>query len=100
MALTFALGVFTFAFLPEIKADSAAIALLDNGILHHKDLKHGVFEIDHFADVQSIQELQSLLTNDGHGDAVIDLGLDSLTLQGVTTQQLQQVIQQGHVFLH
>ena len=51
--------------------------------------------------IESIQELQSLLTNDGHGDAVIDLGHnDSLTLQGVTTQQLQQVIQQGHVFLH
>jgi hypothetical protein len=42
---TVAFGVFTFAFLPEIKADSADIALLDNAILSHKDLRHGVFEI-------------------------------------------------------
>lgn len=53
------------------------------------------------ADVQTIQELQSLITTDAHGDAVIDLGHhDSVTLQGVTTQQLQQVVQAGHVLLH
>jgi FecR protein len=40
-----ALGVFSFAFLPEVKADSADIALLDNGLIDYKDLKHGVFEI-------------------------------------------------------
>jgi hypothetical protein len=40
-----ALGVFTFAFLPEAKADSADIAFLDNGVIDYKDLKHGVYEI-------------------------------------------------------
>ena len=84
-------GAENFVFAPGIGADT---------IVNFNPQQDSI-EFDHFADVQSIQELQSLLTNDGHGDAVIDLGHnDSLTLQGVTTQQLQQVIQQGHVFLH
>src|SRR5262249_32891524 len=121
---TIALGIFTFAFLPEIKADSAAdfgntpaylasgetltqsngASITDAGepALSHSQTasvsiggpgaENFVFapgigadtivnfnpqqdsiEFDHFADVQSIQELQSLITNDGHGDAVIDL---------------------------
>ena len=40
-----ALGVFTFALIRELKADSADIAFLDNGTIDYKDLKHGVFEI-------------------------------------------------------
>src|SRR5580698_7228908 len=40
-----ALGVFTFALVRELKADSADIAFLDNGTVDYKDLKHGVFEI-------------------------------------------------------
>jgi hypothetical protein len=42
---TVSLGIFTFAFLSEIKADSADIAFLDNGILSYRDLRYGVFEI-------------------------------------------------------
>src|SRR5579863_1893292 len=40
-----ALGVFTFALIRELKADSADIAFLDSGTVDYKDLKHGVFEI-------------------------------------------------------
>ena len=40
-----ALGVFTFALVRELKADSADIAFIDNGTIDYKDLKHGVFEI-------------------------------------------------------
>ena len=40
-----ALGIFTFALVRELKADSADIAFLDNGTIDYKDLKHGVFEI-------------------------------------------------------
>ena len=48
-----------------------------------------------------MQELESLISTDMHGDAVLDLGHnDSITLAGVTTPQLQQAIQTGHVLLH
>lgn len=40
-----ALGVFTFALIRDLKADSADIAFIDNGTVDYKDLKHGVFEI-------------------------------------------------------
>jgi hypothetical protein len=62
---------------------------------------HDTIEFDHFTNVQSIQELQSLVTNDAHGNAMIDLGHhDSVTLTGVTPTELQQVIQAGHILLH
>ncbi len=58
-------------------------------------------ELDHFANEQNVQELQSLVTTDVHGDAFINLGhSDSITLPGVTAAQMQQVIQAGHVLLH
>jgi hypothetical protein len=58
-------------------------------------------ELDHFANAQTVQELQHLITTDVHGDAVINLGHnDSITLAGVTQTQIQQVIQAGHVLLH
>jgi hypothetical protein len=48
-----------------------------------------------------VQELQSLISPDRHGDAVIDLGNhDSITLAGVTTTQLQQAIHASHVLVH
>ncbi len=40
-----ALGVFTFALIRDLKADSADVAFIDNGTIDYKDLKHGVFEI-------------------------------------------------------
>jgi hypothetical protein len=58
-------------------------------------------ELDHFTNAQTTEELQSLIASDGHGDAVIQLGHnDSIVLSGVTTSELQQVIQAGHVLLH
>jgi len=45
--------------------------------------------------------MQSLVTTDVHGDAVIDLGHnDSITLAGITGEQAQQMVQAGHVLLH
>jgi hypothetical protein len=58
-------------------------------------------ELDHFTNAQTAQELQSLVTTDVHGDAVIHFGHnDSITIAGETPTQLQQLIQAGHVLLH
>jgi hypothetical protein len=58
-------------------------------------------ELDQFASAQSVQELQSSITSDAHGEAVINLGHnDSITLGGTSTTELQQVIQAGHILLH
>ncbi len=63
--------------------------------------QQATIELDHFANAQTVQELQSLITTDAHGDAVINLGHnDSITLAGVSDAQLQQVIHAGHVLLH
>ena len=84
-------GADNFVFTPGIGADTVA----------NFNLQQDTIELDHFADIQTIQELQSLVTADAHGDAVIDLGHnDSITLQGVSTPQLQNAIQEGHVLLH
>ncbi len=40
-----AFSIFTLGLIRELKAASADIALLDNGTIDYKDLKHGVFEI-------------------------------------------------------
>jgi hypothetical protein len=84
-------GADNFVFTPGIGADTIV----------NFNTQQDTIEFDHFADVQTVQELQSLVTTDAHGDAVIDLGHnDSVTLQGVTTQQFQHVIQDSHVLLH
>jgi hypothetical protein len=58
-------------------------------------------ELDHFAGAQTVQELQSLISTELHGDAVINLGHnDSITLAAVTVPEIQQLIQAGHVLLH
>jgi len=50
-------------------------------------------EFDHFANVQTPQQLEALITTNTHGDAVIDLGHnDSVTLTGVTLAQLQHML--------
>ena len=80
-----------FVFAPGIGADTIA----------NFNPQHDSIELDHFANAQTVQELQSLVTNDGHGDAVINLGHhDSITVAGVTAPELQQIIQAGHVLLH
>jgi hypothetical protein len=51
-------------------------------------------ELDHFANVQSTQQLATLVTTDTHGNAVIDLGhSDSITLPNVNSAQLQAALQ-------
>jgi hypothetical protein len=51
-------------------------------------------ELDNFANVQTVQQLQSLVTADAHGDAFIDLGhQDSIAFAGTTPAQLQVVLQ-------
>ena len=58
-------------------------------------------ELDHFANAQTVQELQSLITADAHGNAVIDLGNhNSITFLNTTQAQLQQAVQNSHVLLH
>ena len=57
-------------------------------------------ELGHFANLQSVQQLASLITTDAHGDAVIELGHhDSVTIPGVTTSYLQAHLQ-SLVHLH
>jgi hypothetical protein len=47
-----------------------------------------------------VQELQSLITSDAHGNAFIDLGNhDSITVNGMTPAQLQASLQ-SLVHLH
>ena len=80
-----------FVFAPGIGADT----------ITNFNPQQDTLELDHFAAAQTAQELQALITTDVHGDAVINLGHnDSITLAGVTTPQLQQAIQAGHVLLH
>ncbi len=80
-----------FVFAPGVGADTVV----------NFNAQQDTLEFDHFANVQTAQELQALITTDAHGDAVINLGHhDSVTLVGVTDAQLQHIIQAGHVLLH
>ncbi len=96
-----------FVFAPGIGADTIV----------NFNPQHNTIELDHFTNAQTIQELQSLITSDAHGDAIINLASlittdvhgdavinlghnDSITLANTTTTQLQQAIQAGHVLLH
>jgi hypothetical protein len=80
-----------FVFSPGIGADTVSSL----------DPKHETIDLDHFASAQTIQELESLISTNAHGDAVINLGnSDSITVVGETPTQLQQLIQAGHVLLH
>jgi VCBS repeat-containing protein len=80
-----------FVFAPGVGADTVT----------NFNPQHDTLELDHFANVHTVQELQALITTDAHGDAVIDLGHhDSITLANVTAPQLQQAIIAGHVLLH
>ncbi len=80
----------SFVFQPGIGADT----IIDF------NPQHDTIELDHFANAQTVQELQALITPDVHGDAVINLGHnDSITLPGVTPAELQAVLQSA-VHLH
>ncbi len=79
-----------FVFAPGIGADTIA----------NFNSQHDTIELDGFANAQTVQELQSLITSDVHGNAVIDLGHnDSITLPGMSPAQLQAVLQ-STVHLH
>ncbi len=57
-------------------------------------------ELDHFANVQNVQELASLISNDGHGGAFIQLEHSvSIDIPGVTASYLQAHLQ-SLVHLH
>jgi len=57
-------------------------------------------ELDHFANIQNVQELAAAITSDGQGDAVIELGHgDSIAVAGVSATFLQQHLQ-SLVHLH
>jgi hypothetical protein len=80
-----------FVFQPGIGADTIV----------NFDPQHDTIELDNFANAQSVQQLESLIAADAHGDAVIALGHnDSITVAGVTAAQLQQLAQTGHVIAH
>jgi hypothetical protein len=49
-----------------------------------------IIELDHFANLQNLQQLASDITSNAHGDALIELGHgDSVTVAGMTAAQLQ-----------
>jgi hypothetical protein len=51
-------------------------------------------ELDHFANLQNVQQLAPLITSDAHGDALIGLGQgDSITLPGVASSYLHAHLQ-------
>jgi VCBS repeat-containing protein len=79
-----------FVFQPGIGADTIA----------NFNPQSDTIELNGFNNIQSVQELASLITNDAHGDAVIDLGHnDSITLPGMSPTELQAMLQSA-VHLH
>ncbi len=58
------------------------------------DPLHDTIELDHFANVQNVQELAAAITPDVHGNAVLELGHgDSIAIPGVSATFLQQNLQ-------
>ena len=73
-----------FVFQPSIRADTIA----------NFNRQADTIELDHFANIQNVQQLAALIGTDAHGDAVIELGHnDSITLPGVTQSYLQAHLQ-------
>ena len=69
-----------FVFAPGVGADT----------ITNFNPKADTIELDHFANIKSVQQLASLITTDAQGDAVITLGHhDSITLPGVNANYLQ-----------
>ncbi len=63
--------------------------------------RHDTTELNHSAETQAVQELQSLITTDVHGDAIINpTQHDGITLPSLTASQVQQLIHSDHVLLH
>ena len=80
-----------FVFAPGVGADTVV----------NFNSQQDTVELNGFSNAQTVQQLQALVTNNAHGDAVIDLGHhDSVTFANTTAAQVQQAIQAGHVLLH
>ena len=74
----------SFVFHPGIGADTVA----------NFNPQNDTIELDHFANVQNVQQLAALIGTDALGDAVIELGHnDSITLPSVTQSYLQAHLQ-------
>jgi hypothetical protein len=83
-------GADNFVFAPGIGANTIV----------NFDAQHGSIDLSHFENIQSVQQLASLVTANAHGDAVVDLGNhDSITIAGLNPAQLHQVMQSA-VHLH
>ena len=70
----------TFVFHPGMGTDTASNFIA----------KGDTIELDHFANIETVRQLTSLIGTNAHGDAVIELGHhDSITLPGVSANYLQ-----------
>ena len=79
-----------FVFAPGIGAETIA----------NFNPQNDTIQLNGFTDAQSQQQLASLISNDAHGDAVINLGHnDSITLPGMSPTELHAVLQSA-VHLH
>jgi hypothetical protein len=81
---TVAIGIFSFAFLPDVKADSADIALLDNGLIDYKDLRHGVFEI-----ITKGDHPQRIIVDDPTQTVILRARGSSVTISEVTNSPVR-----------
>jgi hypothetical protein len=62
---------------------------------------HDTVELNHSAETENIQELQSLIAKDAHGDALVNpVHNDNVTLPGLNPPEVQQLIHANHVWLH
>jgi len=93
-------GADTFIFDPPAKSSGASVSADNDTFVFHPGIgaetatnfnpKADSIELDHFANIESVQQLASLITTDAEGDAVIALGHhDSITLPGVSANYLQ-----------
>ena len=102
-------GTFQFAsdsnggtdiFDPPAKSSGASVSPGNDAFVFHPGMgaetttnfnaKADTIELDHFANIESVQQLASHITTDVQGDAVIALGHhDSITLPGMSANYLQ-----------
>jgi hypothetical protein len=62
--------------------------------------QHDTIELDHFTNIQNLQELAAVITPDAHGNAMLELGHgDGIAIPGVSATFLQQNLQ-SLVHLH
>jgi hypothetical protein len=80
-----------FVFAPDIGAETAT----------NFNAQQYTNELEHFVNAQTVQELQSLVTAEAHGDAMINLTHnDGMMPTSTAPAEWHQFIQPGHVLLH